>query len=455
MILIYYINQEPKHSTSSCELMTLWTATSRISSSINESRPVHRLPPEVLAAIFTCYQRLESTKRYKWFTWVRLMSVSHRWRSTILSFPSLWSVIRLGGEISSEGIRALLERSRGHPLHVIVLRSGFSTPKSIRYSHALDASAHTHRIQKLLLYLDLVEDDVKRIVRIFSKPAQNLAHLELAGYSPHDMTTPFPDLFGLEFPKLRVLEVAGIGAWPKVVGTNLTHITFNTSLNPWVLQDCIPYSPNLKVLEIRGVSNLTMPNFSRWQRIALPPGVCLTIGRTPLCSHILMLFILPHDAHIRACPSIIAMPDRPLLSYILPFETSNLHNLGALTRLHAKARIDLYAYVALELECFSLDRPAFEVNVEHSFDLKTMDEEEASPVLWFLGNLKQIALEGLEELRLDGFVGRLAPQEAELLAFLKRLPALKRLITTNSNEKRLRSALDILGYPAVVVRVEG
>ena len=115
------IKQEPKRSTSPCELPNaLWTATSRISSIINETRPVYRLPPEVLTAIFTHHRSHESTKRYKWFTWVRLMSVSHKWRSTILPFPSLWSVIRLDGEISSEGIRMLLERSGGHPLEVIV-----------------------------------------------------------------------------------------------------------------------------------------------------------------------------------------------------------------------------------------------------------------------------------------------------------------------------------------------
>jgi len=184
----------------------------------------------------------------------------------------------------------------------------------------------------------------------------------------------------------------------------------------------------------------------------LTPGVCFTIGRTRLYSHILALFILPYDGHIRLGPLTLSVPDKPLLSYFLPFDISNLHNLGAPIRLHVKARVDVY--VALELECFSLDRPAFEVNVKYSFDGRMMVEQKVSPVVRLLSNLNQIVLGGVEELRLDGFAGRLEVQEAELLAFLMRLPALKRLITTDGNEEKLRSALDILGHPAAVVRVE-
>ena len=38
--------------------------------------------------------------------------------------------------------------------------------------------------------------------------------------------------FGLEFPKLRALKVAGVESRPEIVGANLTHITADGSLNP-------------------------------------------------------------------------------------------------------------------------------------------------------------------------------------------------------------------------------
>ena len=363
-------------------------------------------------------------------------------------------MVHLDGEFSPEIIRMLLGRSGGHPLNVIVPHSG-STPKSIRYSHALDASAHTPRIQKFLFNLGAGGNDAKHIARIFSKPAPSLTHLELATHFVQNGTTLFPDLFGLEFPNLRVLEVTGIEDWPEIVGANLTHININASLDPWLLKDYILYSPNLKALTVQGVLAFGKPDLNRWQRIALPPGVCLTIRRSPLCSHILSLFTIPHDGHIKVNPTTISVPDMPLLFYALPIDSSPLQNLRALTRLHMKARC-IGDYVTLELKCFKLDRLAFEVNVRYSFQSQALVQQKASPAMWFLSGLNRLALKGVEEWRMDGFVGRLEPQATELFAFLTKMPALTRLITTDSNEGTLRSAIGSLGYPlgAVVVRVE-
>jgi len=70
----------------------------------------------------------------------------------------------------------------------------------------------------------------------------------------------------------------------------------------------------------------------------------------------------------------------------------------------------------------------------------------------FLGDLHPIVLGGVEELRMEGFVGPLEPQAIDLLKFLEGMPALTRLITADGNEKTFRSALDDLGYRAAVVR---
>jgi len=67
----------------------------------------------------------------------------------------------------------------------------------------------------------------------------------------------------------------------------------------------------------------------------------------------------------------------------------------------------------------------------------------------FSRDLPQTMLEGVEELQMDGFVGCLEPLEAELRAFLERMPALMRMVTTDGNEKSLRSVLESLGSRAL------
>ena len=347
----------------------------------------------------------------------------------------------------------LLQRSGEHSLDVIIFPSyPGSTPRSNRYSHALDASAHSSRIRKLLIFPSENRNEMKHFVRIFSKPAPNLTHLELAAFLPVEKTISFPNLFGLDFPKLRVLKVSGVEAWPEIVGANLTSITINVSFDPQLLKRCIPYSPNLRVLKFRSIWEFTKPDLSAWPRIALPPRVSIVIKSSRMCPHILALFSLPRDGHIKVEPPVRLVPTVPLLSYVLPTEISHLQNLRTLTRLHMKTRLD--AKATFGLKCFKLDRPAFEVDVEYPFGSRAMAQKNASPVMWFWGSLHQIVLRGVEELRMEGFVGPLEPQAAELLAFLKRMPALLRLVTTDDNEEIFRSTLDSLGCQAVVIRVD-
>ena len=85
---------------------------------------------------------------------------------------------------------------------------------------------------------------------------------------------------------------------------------------------------------------------------------------------------------------------------------------------------------------------------------KTMVQPETSLAMRLLGNLDRIVLTGVEELRMEGFSGNLEPQPPELLAFLERMPALRRVITTDGNKEIFCSALNSLGCRAAVIRVE-
>ena len=344
----------------------------------------------------------------------------------------------------------LLQRSGEHPLDVILpQRYSGSAPKSYRYSHVLDTSANASRIRKFTVYQDEDRNHMNHLVRAFSKPAPNLTHLELTAFIPPGEFIPFPNLFGLEFPKLRVLEVLRVGAWPEVVGANLTRITIADYFDPQLFKRCIPYSPNLQALKIRDVWDSREPDLRTWQRIALPPGIRLVIKHSRVCARILELFSLPRDGHIKIRPSMNAAPGMPLFSYILPTEVSHLQNLHTLTRLHMKKRPD--AGFTLELKFFRLDRLALEVNVGHPFRTRETVQQH---VMSFLAGLHQAVLGGVEELRMEGLAGSLEPHAADLQALLKRMPVLTRLITTDDNEEILRSALDNLGCRAVVVRVD-
>jgi hypothetical protein len=348
----------------------------------------------------------------------------------------------------------LLQRSGGHSLDVIVPSEYFGpASKFYRYSHVLDVSAHMPRIRKLFLHRNHGRNDVKHIVKIFSEPAPNLTHLGLVASLPHEEPISFPSLFGLKLPKLRVLKVRGVDGWPEIVGVNLTRITINYFLIPRVLKRCIPYSPNLEVLKIHGIWDFDEPDSTAWQRITLPPGIRLVVKHSRACPRILALFALPRDGHLKVRPLMYSIPDKPLLSYVLPTEISHFQNMHKLTRLHIKVRIGVD--VALGLEWFRLDQPAFELSVLYTSESRTMMVQQgASSVMWLLGTLRHDVLRGVEELRMEGFIKSLEPQGTGFLTFLKGMPALTRLITTDGNEETLRSALDSLGCRAVVVRVE-
>lgn len=55
----------------------------------------------------------------------------------------------------------------------------------------------------------------------------------------------------------------------------------NEFLDPDSLRHYIPHSPNLEVLTLLDIREVRIPDPDTWQRIALPPGVHLTIKYSP------------------------------------------------------------------------------------------------------------------------------------------------------------------------------
>jgi len=183
------------------------------------------------------------------------------------------------------------------------------------------------------------------------------------------------------------------------------------------------------------------------------PSVRLTIKYSSICPRIFGLFSLPQDCRLKLGHLAYIGHSIPSLPYVLPDDISSFQNLCTLTRLHFTARFDIE--IRVKVKCYGFDRLAFEVNVGFSPEIPAPVEQNNTPMMWFLFNLRQIVLRGVEELRMEGFVGRLEPQTAGLFTFLKRMSALTRLITADDNEEVPRSALDSLGCRAASVRAEG
>ncbi|KAI0051843.1 hypothetical protein FA95DRAFT_1450077, partial [Auriscalpium vulgare] len=94
----------------------------------NHRLPVARLPPELLAAIFTC---LSDSYGVEWcavsrqpmfpFNWLAVTFVCQRWRRAALDHSDLWARIDLeDSDHASDRAATFLARARGAPLSLSI-----------------------------------------------------------------------------------------------------------------------------------------------------------------------------------------------------------------------------------------------------------------------------------------------------------------------------------------------
>jgi len=138
------------------------TSLFRLKSLINSVSTINRLPPEVFAKVLThrCPGR-------------DLISATHvcrYWRTTLLSFASLWAEIRCSGH---EQTFFFLQRAKAAPLH-IYLRS--------RFSHAAFRTFVAPRVDRieLLVAHPMVTMDTTALCRDPPIPAPILKTLVIA-----------------------------------------------------------------------------------------------------------------------------------------------------------------------------------------------------------------------------------------------------------------------------------
>ncbi|KAF9647388.1 hypothetical protein BDM02DRAFT_3187989 [Thelephora ganbajun] len=451
-----------------------WTASSRIDSARNETRPIYRLPFEVLALIMD-FCRSEQFANYypRAYGWVRLMLVSRVWKATILSFPSLWSKLVMSTSVSQSGIRTILERSGSHPLQVVIPSAGWSDvyPKSIRYRHIDLVVELLPRISQLVV-ATCGGYDTPRIYHAFKdRTAGQLLQFSFIA-SPRSER-----LLALHTPRLRSLYLSGVGSWPASVAENLTHIHLDFSLNPETLGSDLKNSPRLKQISINGVFQVPA-RFGNHSRISLMPGVRLVITGSQKAAA--SLFALGSTNYLSITKTIVVtdIPITPFLKFALPQDTSCFQNLNDLTKVHLKLSHLTKVYLkptdsgedpytcmprtaTIVLRCSTAERETLHIDLEYVYNNmgspNTMETEivsERPPAMRALGYLRPLDLKKVVELRIEGFVGEWRLQSFELYHFLQHMPVLRRIVTGDDNREIFLFALSTVGRSASVI-VEG
>ena len=163
------------------------TALFRLRSLINTVSTINRLPPEVFAKVLA--------HRWPGRDLISATHVCRHWRTTLLSFASLWAEIHCSGE---EQMFFFLRRAKAAPLHVY-LRSRFSHPALKTF-----VAPRVDRME-LLVARPMITMDMTALCRDLSSPAPKLKTLVIA---PRNASWQYlPTIFKGELPELREFTV--------------------------------------------------------------------------------------------------------------------------------------------------------------------------------------------------------------------------------------------------------
>lgn len=442
-----------------------WVASSRIDSARNERRPIYRIPPEVLAMIVE-FRQSERFENYhpKGYEWVCLMLVSHMWKTTILSFPSIWSKLVMSASISQSGMATVVERSGSHPLQVVIpppeLESVY--PKSIRYKHVSLIIGLLPRISKLSIVTRSVFDTLRICDAFEGCRADRLERLNFIGFPG------LGELFALDSPQLRFLYLCRVDSWPARTAENLTHVHLGGNMNPDTLERDLKHSPGLQEIRIENVYQVP-ERVGDYPKIRLAPGVRLVI--TSSQNTVASLFVLETSNSLSIKTTNIAIASIPITSFLrfaLPRDLSRFRNLDNLTKVHLKlldsgegTSSRTARTVTVFLRCSTADREMLHVEVDYILSCpqssNTLEGEvitERPPAMRALNYLRPLDLKKVVELKMEGFVREWGLQSFELRHFLQFMPALKRIATADDNERIFQVALNAMERNASVT-VEG
>jgi hypothetical protein len=206
-------------------------ASFRLKSLINSFSQINRLPPEVFATVLT--------HRWPGRDLISATHVCRHWRTTLLSFASLWAEIHCAGE---EQTFFFLERAKAAPLHIYL---------RLRFSHAAIKTfiaPHADRIELLIAH-PMITIDTTALCRDLSNPAPKLKTLVIAPRSAS--WQHLPTIFKGDLPELRRFTVERATFDLTQFRTpNLTHLSLQyTAHGEPVMADLLEFLEQAPLLE--------------------------------------------------------------------------------------------------------------------------------------------------------------------------------------------------------------
>ncbi|KAH9957782.1 hypothetical protein BC827DRAFT_1362793, partial [Russula dissimulans] len=96
------------------ELSALDAIMRRMRTRRNDFSPISRLPPELLAIVFTLHAINHPPLGQLALGWITVTHVSRHWRQVALSNPKLW--VNIVFDLGAEWAEEMLERSKAAPI---------------------------------------------------------------------------------------------------------------------------------------------------------------------------------------------------------------------------------------------------------------------------------------------------------------------------------------------------
>jgi len=230
----------------------MWEVSQKLVGLLNRTRPVNRLPQEVLSSIFRL--AIGPIKTTDLRDVLRLSSICNSWRAIILHDGYMWSNVRLTGQDPSF-VAQQLERCQQVPLHL-----SFYMPHTVLRAEGASFFAHFKQVAPIVRARRSQVQSISAIIasrRVFQREFglewPSLEELVWVDASPtgsilHDWGPPVPDE-DCKTPKLKYFTAKRGLAWEMTSITSLTEVKLEGPMDIDILK-LLRATPQLGSLEL-------------------------------------------------------------------------------------------------------------------------------------------------------------------------------------------------------------
>jgi hypothetical protein len=233
------------------ELESLEKTTRTLKLRRNALAPISRLPPEIIAIIFSFlslpreYARLLAGDKQDILAWLRVSHVCHRWREIALNQPRIWSRIDFT-TLTSAGATEVLSRSKMAPLELEADLSDAHWGGDRIDAFAKQLSSHVSHTSRLNITADFA--DLQAIIEQLASPAPALEWLSLILDGEGHLRLGIPS-------NAIIPHTLFDGTAPRLSRLQLDHCDIS-----WTS----PLFKNLRVLELLMLSQVARPSLDEW-----------------------------------------------------------------------------------------------------------------------------------------------------------------------------------------------